>query len=136
MRTHLAAALGAVALTTSMLVGASPAAGVGGSAYPTSAFEVVVGNTYTKGIITWYNRSVHVAGEHKSVDPASCRGTTAYTLDSADRQLGKNVSPYLVCGLSRTFSFDVPADVPGGAAVVRVCLDDGVKALECSRHGR
>lgn len=138
MRYQLAAALGAVALTTSMLVSASSAS-ASPSAYPVKSFEVVVGNTYTKGTITWYNRAVRVAGEHKSV--ASCRGTTAYTLDSAHKQLGKNVSETTVCGSdSQKFSFDVPADVYGGAPVVRVCLDDGATSnptpLECELYNR
>ncbi|MGW7312863.1 hypothetical protein [Streptomyces sp. NPDC054865] len=138
MRHHFAGALGAVALTTSMLVSV-PSASASTSAYPVKSFEVVVGNTYTKGTITWYNRAVRVAGEHKSV--ASCRGTTAYTLDSAGNQLGKNVSETTVCGSdSQKFSFDVPADVVGGAPVVRVCLNDGATSLptplECARYNR
>ncbi|MFE2038192.1 hypothetical protein ACFXBB_34150 [Streptomyces scopuliridis] len=140
MRTHLAAALSAVSLTTGMLLGA-PAATAQTSAYPTSAFDVTLGNTYTRGTITWYNRSVTVAGEHKSVDPASCRGTTAFTLDSAGNELRKDYSLYNVCGKSDTFSIPVDANVPGGAAFVRVCLDDGAKSapvtyLLCKRYGR
>ncbi|WP_030355957.1 hypothetical protein [Streptomyces scopuliridis] len=140
MRTHLAAVLSAVALTTGTLLGA-PAATAQTSAYPTSEFDVTFGNTYTRGTITWYNRSVTVAGEHKSVDPASCRGTTAFTLDSAGNELRKDYSLYNVCGKSDTFSIPVDADVPGGAAFVRVCLDDGatngpVTYLLCKRYGR
>ncbi|MFJ8664079.1 hypothetical protein [Streptomyces sp. NPDC093795] len=138
MRHPLAAALGTVALTASMLVSA-PLASASTSDYPVKSFEVVVGNTYTKGTITWYNRAVRVAGEHKAV--ASCRGTTAYTLDSAGRQLSMGMSPFAVCnGDSQKFSFDVPADVAGGAPVVRVCLDNGATPsptpLECVLKNR
>jgi hypothetical protein len=135
MRTHLAATLSAFALTTGMLLGA-PAASAQTADYPVSNFDVTFGNTYTRGTVTWYNRSVTVAGEHKSVDTASCRGTTAFTLDTNDKQLGVGASPNLVCGASEKFSFTVPADVPGGAAVVRVCLDDGYTYLLCKRYGR
>ncbi|MFE4537608.1 hypothetical protein ACFRKB_21375 [Streptomyces scopuliridis] len=141
MRIRLAAALSAVTLTTGTLLGAPPATAQT-SAYPTSAFDVTLGNTYTRGTITWYNRSVTVTGEHKSVDPASCRGTTAFTLDSAGNELDKQYSLYNVCGKSDTISMPVVnANVPGGAAFVRICLDDGatsapVTYLLCKRYGR
>ncbi|MFJ4467105.1 hypothetical protein ACIP2X_06205 [Streptomyces sp. NPDC089424] len=139
MRTHLAAALSAVALTTGTLLGA-PAATVHAADYPISEFDVTIGNTYTRGLITWYDRQVVVFGEHKSVsdaDLASCRATRAYTLDSHDGQLGDGLSDNVVCGSSARFHFSVPADVSGGAAVVRICLTDGLhKPLRCERYGR
>ncbi len=136
MRTGIAAILTATTLTTGTLLGA-PAVRAHATDYPVSNFDVTLGNTYTRGTITWYNRSVTVAGEHKSVDTASCRGTTAFTLDSADHELGRGYSPGIVCGTSQDFIFDVPADVSGGAAVVRVCLDDGSvdSFLLCKRYG-
>ncbi|MFF1631046.1 hypothetical protein [Streptomyces sp. NPDC058272] len=139
MRTHLAAALSAVALTAGTLLGA-PAADAHTADYPISEFDITIRNTYTRGLITWYNRQVVVAGEHKSVsaaDVASCRATRAYTLDSHDGQLGDELSDNIVCGSSARFHFSVPADVPGGAAVVRVCLTDGFhNPLRCERYGR
>ncbi|WP_412079528.1 hypothetical protein ACLF6K_38960 (plasmid) [Streptomyces xanthophaeus] len=135
MRIHLAATLSAVVLTTGMLLGAPPA-GAHTSSYPISEFDVTVGNTYTRGTITWYDRSVTVAGEQKSVSSASCRQTTAFALDSANKQLGYAVTPGIACGESEKFSFSVGAPVPGGAAVVRICLDDGSKPLRCERYGR
>ncbi|MET9735435.1 hypothetical protein ABZZ79_33825 [Streptomyces sp. NPDC006458] len=62
MRTRLAAALCGVVLTAGTLLSA-PAASAQATAYPTSPFDVTVGNTYTRGTITWYNRSVTVTGE-------------------------------------------------------------------------
>ena len=123
MRTRLAAGLCGVALTAGTLLSA-PAASAQASAYPTTTFDVTVGNTYTRGTITWYDRSVTVTGEDKSVDGFSCRGTTAFTLNSARDQLDYNFSAS-VCGMSAPFTIPVEADVPGGAAVVRICLDDG-----------
>ncbi|MGW5422165.1 hypothetical protein [Streptomyces sp. NPDC003943] len=137
MRTRLAVALGSSALLAGGTLLAAPPAGA--TDYPVSAFDVTYGQTYTRGTITWYARSVVVAGEHKSVDVNSCRGTTAFTLDSGNNQMGVGLSGS-VCGSSGTFSILVPADAPGGAAVVRVCLDNGadgpqVVYLKCVRYG-
>jgi polyisoprenoid-binding protein YceI len=122
MRTRLAAALCGVALTAGTLLSA-PAASAQASAYPTTPFDVTVGNTYTRGTITWYGRSVNVSGEIKAADAANCRGTAVFTLTSAKVQLGSGDSA-TVC-TSAPFSVNVEANVPGGAAIVRVCLDDG-----------
>ncbi|MFE9609581.1 hypothetical protein [Streptomyces sp. NPDC006012] len=139
MRTHLAAALSTVALATGTLLGA-PAADAHAADYPISEFDVTIGNTYTRGLIEWHDRSVIVSGEHKSVSSAdipSCRATRAYTLDTHDGQLGDELSPNVVCGSSARFFMTVPADVPGGAAVVRICLTDGSHTpLRCARYGR
>ncbi|KQV11907.1 MULTISPECIES: hypothetical protein [unclassified Kitasatospora] len=140
MRTRPASALATFALATGMLVSA-PAATAQASDYPHWDFDVTLGNTYTRGTVTWFNRSVSVTGEHKSVDPASCRGTTAFTLDSAGHQLNHSLSDHQVCGTSAKFTFNVPANVPGGAASVRVCLDNGaqnspITYLLCERHAR
>jgi hypothetical protein len=107
----------------------SPTAGTGGSSGGTgsggtTAFDLTVGNTYTRGTITWYNRSVNVSGEDKSVDGSNCRGTSVFTLTNAKSQLGYGQSTG-VCGASAAFSVTVKADVPGGAATVRICLDNG-----------
>ncbi|WP_143664972.1 hypothetical protein [Streptomyces sp. TLI_55] len=58
------------------------------------------------------------------------------TYDSNGVQLGSagSIDSDMACGTTKSFSsFDVPANVPGGAASVRVCLDDGNrKDLLCS----
>ncbi len=114
----------------------SPTAGTGGTSggtgggsggtgsLGTTAFDVTVGNTYTRGTITWYNRSVKVSGEDKSVDGSNCRGTSVFTLTNGKAQLGYGHSAS-VCDRSASFSVTVEANVPGGAAVVRICLDNG-----------
>ncbi|MFJ9342007.1 hypothetical protein ACIRP0_22300 [Streptomyces sp. NPDC101733] len=135
MRIRLAAAFSAAALTTGMLLGAPPA-GARASGYPTNTFDVTLGNTYTRGTLTWYNRRVAVVGEQKSVSSENCRQTTAFSLDSKNKQLGYAVTPEIACGESQRVDFSVGASVPGGAAVVRICLDDGTKALRCERYGR
>jgi hypothetical protein len=140
MRTRLAAALCGVALTAGTMLSA-PTATAQASAYPTKPFDVTVGNTFTRGTITWYARSVSVTGVQKSVDADNCRGTSAFTLNSADSELGRGFSNERACGESRDFSLHVEADVAGGAAVVRICLDDGgapdnVTYYLCKRYGR
>ncbi|MFF5494217.1 hypothetical protein [Streptomyces aquilus] len=139
MQSHLAAALGTVVLTAGALLGA-PAADAQTSDYPTTPYtRITVGNTWTQGTITWYNRSVAVVGTHKSVSaagPAYCRRTWAYTYDANGAMLGSagSYASDTACGTTKNFSsFVVPADVPGGAASVRVCLDDGnLEDLLCS----
>ncbi|MGW7079840.1 hypothetical protein [Streptomyces sp. NPDC054866] len=144
MRTHLAAALGSAVLTAGTLLGA-PAAGAQTAAdAPTAAslptpFHVPVGNTWTDGTVTWYNRSVEVEGTHKSVSTAGeayCRRTWAYTYDTHHNKIGSagSDSSDTACGNTKSYRFTVPADVVGGAAYVRVCLDDGnLKDLLCTR---
>ncbi|MFE6808604.1 hypothetical protein ACFVEN_44175 [Streptomyces sp. NPDC057681] len=136
MRTRLTVALSACLLTGATLLATPPASATD---YPVSAFDVTYGQTYTRGTITWYGRSVVVSGEDKSVDVNSCRGTTAFTLDAGNAQMGVGESD-AVCGASDFIYFSVPADAPGGAAVVRVCLDNGgtegnVVYLKCVRYG-
>ncbi|MGQ4382548.1 hypothetical protein [Streptomyces sp. SAS_270] len=142
MQTHLAAALGSVVLTAGTLLGA-PAASAQVADYPVTPYApILVGNTWTTGTITWYNRSVVVTGTHKSVSaagPEYCRRTWAYTYNAAGEKLGSagSASSDTACGTSKNFSFQVPADVPGGAALVRVCLDDGnLKDLLCRPYRR
>lgn len=137
-RTILATAM-TVAAAGAVLTGVSAA---NAAAHPVSKFNVAVGNTYTKGTITWYGRVVTVKGVEKSVDDFSCRGTTAYTLNSRNHQLAARKAKYNACGGTQTFNFNVPANVRGGAAVVRVCLsgEDPFggwhKLLKCQRYGR
>ncbi|MEE1770353.1 hypothetical protein PUR34_19990 [Streptomyces sp. JV185] len=134
-----AAALSTAVLAAGMLLSA-PAANAQASAYPVSNFDVTLGNTYTRGTVTWYNRSVLVSGEHKSVDVNSCRGTTAFLLDSNSNDVGHFSSLYNVCGTSDKFSFTVDTYL-AGVNVVRICLDDGAKQypityLKCVRYSR
>ncbi|MDQ0904521.1 hypothetical protein QFZ22_000506 [Streptomyces canus] len=137
MKTHFAAALGSVVLTAGTLLGA-PAAGAQTDASLPTTFNVPVGNTWTKGTVTWFARSVEVVGTHKSVSAAGdayCRRTWAYTYDSHDNKIGSagSASSDTACGNTKSYRFTVPADVYGGATFVRVCLDDGnYKDLLCS----
>ncbi|WP_329580276.1 hypothetical protein [Streptomyces sp. NBC_01361] len=123
MRTHLAATIGTVVLAATALAGAPAAQAQVASAKP---FHVAVGNTWTDGTVTFYNRSVLVEGVHKSVSAASnltCRTTLATTVNAAGPMSSKR-SGDIACGNTKSFSFSVPADQPGGATAVEVCLSD------------
>lgn len=141
MRRHVAAALGAATLAAGLL---STPAVAAESPTLVQTFRVENGNTWTDGTLTFYNRSVSVKGSHRSVSAASsatCRATWAYALDADRHQIpggtAGSAPSDTACGNTKSFEFALPADVAGGAAVVRVCLDDGNYVdLECTLVGR
>lgn len=92
------------------------------TAYLTRPFNAEYGNTYTRGQVTFYNRSVLVAGQHKAVGSSGCRYTLARALTASGVLLGTKRTPSIVCDSFADFSFTMPADVPGGAARVDVSL--------------
>ncbi|MCF3130449.1 hypothetical protein [Streptomyces olivochromogenes] len=107
--------------------------------YPTSEYAVPFGQTYTKGTLTWYNRSVQLTGEQKSVSTSSCRLTyvAAYRSDggpNTTRLSERTTKP--VCGKSIAISVAVPADVVGGADFLYICLDDLRNHLNCLTFNR
>jgi hypothetical protein len=120
-------------------VPAAPAAGARPAA-DTTHFDVTLGNTYTRGTLTWSNRSFHLVGEHKSVSATSCRGTTAFAVKADDHDAASASSKNNVCGKSDAFDFWLTVDV-AGIDVVRVCLDNGATTppltyLKCVRYSR
>ncbi|MFE7588822.1 helix-turn-helix domain-containing protein [Kitasatospora sp. NPDC057512] len=101
-----------------------PPAAAPPAAFPTTDFDIIYGNTSTKGTLTWYNRSVGLSGQGKSEDSAGCRGTTATSYSASGSELG-SIHTGIVCGASENYNVAIPADVAGGASTVRICLDDG-----------
>ncbi|MEV6283099.1 hypothetical protein [Kribbella sp. NPDC051770] len=95
------------------------------SAYPTADFDVPYGNTYAKGTVTFFNRGVAATVSFKSVSASDCRWVRVEALNSRGHQIDAGsygITPR-VCGDAMTWDVrDVPADVPGGAASVRVVL--------------
>lgn len=140
MKTHFAAALGSVVLTAGTLLGAPAAGAQTATAYPTSDFNINFGATWTRGTVTWYNRSVRVVGQHRSAvsdGAVTCRTTWAYSLQNNRAVIGQGGGSPIACGTIASYDFVVPADQPGGAAYVRVCLDDGnLKDLACKLIAR
>ncbi|MEU6090833.1 hypothetical protein ABZ865_29345 [Streptomyces sp. NPDC047085] len=130
-----AASLGLATAVLSLL----PVGHANAVTYPTSPYAVPYGQTYTKGTLTWYNRSVQLIGEQKSVSTSSCRLTyvAAYRSDGGPnytRLSERTTKP--VCGKSIGISVTVPADVVGGADFLYICLDDTVNHLNCLTFDR
>lgn len=111
----------AIAAAFTTAIAAAPAAEAAATSV-TRGFRIVNGNTYTIGKVIFYNRSVVVEGEQKSVGSSGCRKTSAST--HANRQLGRNEWSY-TCSGSEKFSFTVPAHIEGGAVFVQVLLING-----------
>ncbi|MEU1126501.1 hypothetical protein ABZ371_23760 [Streptomyces sp. NPDC005899] len=132
----IATGLGIAALTTGMLLGL-PATSAQAVEYPTTpGINVPFGATYTQGTATWYNRSVTLAGEHRAISSSGCRATWMYTYDANGKQLGSRGTS-IICEQTAGFTLNVPADVPGGAATIKVCLDDGNYVdLACKTYRR
>lgn len=132
MKTHLAAAVGSVVLTAGTLLGA-PAAGAQTTAYPTTAFDVTYGASYARGTLTWANRSVGANGTLRAV---GCRRAWFGTYTASENGLDAR-STSTQCDATYTIKTTVPADVPGGAAFVIVCVDDAnASPLKCLRYNR
>jgi hypothetical protein len=112
----LAPALISLATVIAAILVVAPAADA--ATYPVKPFHIDNGNTYTTGTVTFYSRSVLVAGEQKSVSVDSCRSTTGTSYDNHTfTDVGHSQH---TCGRSEKFSFSLNADVPGGAAYVLV----------------
>ncbi len=103
-------------------------AGAAHAAYPTNSFSVSYGQTYTKGSVTWYNRSLNVSGSDKA-QPGECRSTQAFSyagdgtlLDSSSGDDGWVCVAPGGSATSNGYSFTISANVPGGASYVVVEL--------------
>lgn len=132
MKTHLAAALGSVVLTAGTLLGA-PAAVAQPAAYPTTPVDVTYGASYIRGTLTWYNRSVGFVGTLRAV---GCRRAWFGAYDASGNQLGAK-STSTKCDVTYPINTGIPADVPGGAAYVIVCMDDAnAQPLKCVKYNR
>ncbi|WP_406131585.1 hypothetical protein [Streptomyces sp. NBC_00989] len=132
MKTHLAAAVGSVVLTAGTLLGA-PAAGAQTAAYPTTTFDVTYGASYARGTLTWYNRSVGVDGTLRAV---GCRRAWIGTYTASASELDAR-STSTQCDATYPIVTTVPADVPGGAGIVVVCVADAnANPLKCMGYSR
>lgn len=130
MKTHLAAALGSFVLTAGTLLGA-PAVGAQTAPYPSTPFDVTVGASSVRGTLTWYDRSVGAAGTHRAV---GCNRVWFSTYGASGNELGTS-STSRQCNGTYQFNVVLPANVPGGAASVRICLDANT-AFKCEWYNR
>ncbi|MGW0562171.1 hypothetical protein ACWDZ4_16510 [Streptomyces sp. NPDC003016] len=132
MRTHLAATLGSVVLTAGTLLGA-PAAGAQTAAYPITPFDVALGASYVRGTLTWYDRSVGADGTLRAV---GCNRAWFGAYGASGNELG-SWNTGIKCDVTYRFRIGIPADAPGGAAYVRVCMDDAsTNPPKCVRYNR
>ncbi|OEJ23388.1 hypothetical protein AR457_01485 [Streptomyces agglomeratus] len=132
MKTRLAAAVGSAVLTVGTLLGA-PAAGAQTAAYPTIPFDVTYGASYVRGTLTWYNRLVEADGTLRAV---GCRSVWFGAYGASGNKLGDG-STGTKCDGTYPFKIGIPADAPGGAVYVIVCLDDAdASPLKCARYNR
>ncbi|WP_414941786.1 hypothetical protein [Amycolatopsis sp. cmx-11-51] len=123
------AAVAAVASVGGMVFAATPA----NAAYPTSTFSIVVGASYYKGTVTWYNRSVGVDGAFKAsgyrrIYAQAWAGTTWLGWRGSSTWYNK----------SGPASLPLFTDVAGGATGVDVWMtsgnpDDGLEYFACYR---
>jgi hypothetical protein len=90
------------------------------------SFYIPYGNSTASGVITWYNRSINIAGSLR-ITSGQCRSLFASTWAS-NGELGQSPKGEgFDCNFNATtitspFDFGVNADKPGGAALVRICL--------------
>ncbi|GGV67496.1 hypothetical protein GCM10010277_76220 [Streptomyces longisporoflavus] len=132
MKTHLAAALGSVVLTAGTLLGAPTAVGAQSAPYPSTPFDVTAGASSVQGTLTWYNRSVGATGKLRAGD---CTRLRFSTYGASGNELGSWRSS-IQCNVTYQFSTVLPANAPGGAASVEICLGDAHAALTCERYSR
>ncbi|MDT0609096.1 hypothetical protein [Streptomyces lancefieldiae] len=132
----LAAAAG-LALSAALTAPAEATAPSAAVAYPTTPVDDVnYGATYVRGTLTWYDRSVGITGTYRAIATSGCRRVWVGTYDAAGKPLDARSTSTLCDGV-KPIDFAVPADVPGGAAQVLVCLDDeNAEPLKCVLYER
>ncbi|WP_030742352.1 hypothetical protein [Streptomyces sp. NRRL F-5135] len=119
MRSKIAAGFGALSMAVGMVV-ALPALPVAAAA---PGYHLKWGQTWSKGTVTFNNRSVAVVGQQKSVSKNDCRRTYASAHAANGKELGYAITPW-VCGTTAKYTLNVPANVRGGAAYVKVHFQD------------
>ncbi|WBB63611.1 hypothetical protein O7599_14265 [Streptomyces sp. WMMC500] len=131
----LAAAAGTTVHAQSPASASVTAAPAAPAAYPTTPVDVTYGATYVRGTLTWYYRSVGFTGTWRAIPSSGCRRVWIGTYDSDGSLMGARSTSTLCDGV-KPVNLTIPADAPGGATTVRVCLDDGNAApLKCSLYG-
>lgn len=119
-RSRKVGAVVAAATSVAGMVFAAPPATATVAAYPTSTFEIVVGASYFKGTVTWYNRSVGVTGAFKAT---GCRRAYGQAFKGSAPLKFANTSTW--CDRSGPVTLDVKTDVVGGADNIWVYMTDG-----------
>ena len=114
------ATVSAVAVAAGLVLAGAPAAGAAPASYPTKQFDVSDGSgSYYTGTITWYNRSVAVAGTFKAV---GCRRVYAAAFAGSTQLDVRSSSTH--CNSTTAAPIPLDADVPGGAGAVDIRITD------------
>ncbi|WP_147268183.1 hypothetical protein [Spongiactinospora rosea] len=113
---------------------AAPSAGTAQSVdYPKTRYNVRYGNSYVKGSLIWYNRSVKVSGALKAA--SGCRDVvyTAFTGGTIRARETRGA-----CNRTRTHGFTMVVNLRGGAKRVYVDLYENGHLRDyaiCTRDG-
>ncbi|MDF5756620.1 hypothetical protein [Spongiactinospora sp. TRM90649] len=93
--------------------------------YPQTAYNVQYGNSYVKGNLIWYNRSVQVGGELRAA--SGCRDVVYTVYPPAGNNTILSREERSACNGTVGHGFTMSANVPGGAGRVYVDLyENGV----------
>ncbi|WP_461123021.1 hypothetical protein [Saccharothrix stipae] len=123
---RVGAFLAAVASVAGLIFAVAPATATAAPApadtatvagYPTSSFSIVVGASYYKGTVTWYNRAVGVTGSFKAV---GCR--RIYGEAWNNNTFLDVASSSTWCNRSGSAPFALDANAVGGANEVYIWM--------------
>ncbi|MFB4290067.1 hypothetical protein ACBI99_20670 [Nonomuraea sp. ATR24] len=126
---RIARALLAIGTAAVLTAGATTAARA--ADYPQTRYDVQYGNSYVKGNLIWYNRSVRVGGELRAA--SGCRDVV-YTAYVNDTIVSREVRS--ACNGTVGHGFTLEADVRGGATAVFVDLWENGQLRAWSICGR
>lgn len=115
---RLGAAVAVAASVGGMVFAATPTTATVAE-HPTSAFSIVVGASYYKGTVTWYNRSVKVDEAFKA---RGCRRVYARAFAGGTSLDFKSSSTW--CDRSGPADFSLDANVVGGANKIWIYMTD------------
>jgi len=125
------AAVGAV-LMAPATAGAAPTSV---TADPSTPFELIYGATKASGTIRWHQRSADIDFTLKA---SYCRRFSAFVYDANGKEYpagGRSTS--LHCDATKSDSWNIPVNVPGGPSYAHLCLqDENDRYLVCTRYDR
>ncbi|MER0243645.1 hypothetical protein AAHZ94_16825 [Streptomyces sp. HSW2009] len=126
-------ALSAIGMAAALTLGMTATAHAQTTADPKTPYNVQYGNSYVKGNLIWYNRSVQVGGQLRAA--SGCRDAV-YTAFSGDVIKDREVRS--TCNGTVGHGFTLTVDVAGGATRVDVDLYENGTLRDfsiCTRSG-
>jgi len=107
-------------------VAVSPAAA---QDFPTSSFDVTFGNSFLRGHITWFNRSIGITYTIRSA--TGCKTAFVEAFDPQNNGAGIGVTACVGQG-TKSDSFTIGGASPGGFSVADVNMVDESGAINAS----